>query len=73
MRHPILFATLLALTGCENMQSPAPVPSGTPEEQRAYAICRDSVSRDIAYGGGIEGYMRNCMELRLREIRAGKR
>lgn len=72
MRHRIL-AVLLGLAGCQAVQSPPAAAPESPDEQRARAICRDSVSRDIAYGSGVEDYIRNCMQLRLREIRAGKR
>ena len=69
----VVAAVVVGLTGCQATQTPRTATTETPDEQHARAICQDGLTSDAAYGGGAEGWIRNCMQQRLREIRAGLR
>lgn len=74
MRYRLIVAALTAgLAGCQTTQVPQTASTETPDERRARAICQDMLTSDAAYGGGADGWIRNCMQHRLREIRAGLR
>lgn len=58
----------LLLAGCQTMQSPPRIV--VTDEDRARAMCEDMIALDVRAQAG-EGFNNHCVQLRLREIRAG--
>lgn len=63
---------VLLLGACQNRGGPAPQTTLSPDEERARAMCEDMIGDDVRRQAG-EMMLHSCMELRLREIRAGLR
>ena len=57
------------LAACQTTSAPAPQVL-SPDEQRARAMCEDMVADDVRRQAG-EMVIESCVQLRLREIRAG--
>lgn len=70
MCRSLLLASILFLAACQTHSPSPPARALSPDEQRARAMCEDMIADDVRRQAG-EMMLYSCMELRLREIRAG--